>query len=320
MNKNVFCTYFNIGYLSRGVALYNSMEECIDNFKLYIFACDEACINNLKLMGLRNAIVIDVNQCIDAEAEKILSDREGKSFYWSLAPLTIFHVLNKYHEEWCTYVDADCYFYEDPCFVFDRMEELDKTVGIVEHNFCNEESKEQLCKENGRFCVEFNTFRNNSESLEVLKTWRKQCLEPCQTIAGGNAFGDQLYLNEWPQKYNCVYIVENKGIGMAPWNIMSTLETENLIMYHFHGLHFLGRHIVSLNIWNITNQRMDKRIYSLYKDYLKKIQLTESKILFEDSLDSNKTSFSSKISSYVEKLKGRKEKSIIQLLNNIMWI
>lgn len=83
MTQNVFCTYFNIGYLSRGVALYNSMEECIDNFKLYIFACDEACINNLKLMGLRNAIVIDVNQCIDTEAKKILSDRERKSFSWT---------------------------------------------------------------------------------------------------------------------------------------------------------------------------------------------------------------------------------------------
>lgn len=34
-----------------------------------------------------------------------------------------------------------------------------------------------------------------------------------------DSFGDQMYLNNWPLIFDNVYEVQNKGAGVAPWNI-----------------------------------------------------------------------------------------------------
>ena len=47
-----FCTLFDSNYLDKGLVLYESMANVMENFKLYILAMDEKCEDILKDMNL----------------------------------------------------------------------------------------------------------------------------------------------------------------------------------------------------------------------------------------------------------------------------
>ena len=50
----IFCTLFDSNYIDKGLVLYDSMCECIGEFKLYVFAFDEKCFELLSRMKLQN--------------------------------------------------------------------------------------------------------------------------------------------------------------------------------------------------------------------------------------------------------------------------
>ena len=326
--ENIFCTLFNSGYMSRGLALYRSMEKSIPEFKLYIFVCDELSFQVLSELELKKAVVINIFDIFSDEEKKILGTRPGASFFWTCTPLVVSYVISTLKEEWCTYVDADCYFYKDPHDAFVRMQEVDKTVGIVEHRFRKDEIEEQMIHENGRFCVEFNTFRNVPSSLKVLADWKANCLKACEAKSEG-MFGDQWYLTNWPNEYDCIYVVEDCGIGMAPWNVNNYESLDDLVMYHFHTLNYVTKHLVSMNLWNVKSRKETAPIRKLYREYLAElnsineiIEETKKTIDFVELTEeeNNRADFHSKISEIMTKIKERKEKNIFQLFNNILWV
>ncbi len=47
-----FCTLFDSRYMSRGMAMYESLKKHCNNFHLYIFAFDDPCYNFFKKMHL----------------------------------------------------------------------------------------------------------------------------------------------------------------------------------------------------------------------------------------------------------------------------
>ena len=253
--KNTYCTFFNHAYLARGLTLYRSMERCIQSFHLYILAMDRMTRDVLNDLDLKSATILYYEDLMDDALRKALSNRIGPSFYWTFTPVVIEHVIKEKKEDWCTYVDADCFFLKDPGFVFDVMEEQGNCVGIVEQRFRKDESYKELVRTNGRFNVAFNTFRNTEESLKVLADWKSKCIGCCSATTGEESFGDQLYLNEWPDQFEGIYIVDDEGIDVAPWNVSNYsvakkdgayvvrkqgYESE-IKMYHFHAFRFFLR-------------------------------------------------------------------------------
>jgi len=45
-----------------------------------------------------------------------------------------------------------------------------------------------------------------------LNYFRKQCIEWCYNRSENGRYGDQLYMNDWPDKYEKVGIISNIGI------------------------------------------------------------------------------------------------------------
>ena len=63
--------------------------------------------------------------------------------------------------------------------------------------------------------------------------------------------GDQKYLDQWPDKYDSLHILQHLGAGIAPWNYsqyrfgidnqgLITVDENPLIFYHFHQLQLLS--------------------------------------------------------------------------------
>lgn len=312
------------------------MARCISTFRLYILAMDEETQRALGELKLEKATIIDRNSVVDKRLKGILDNRSGASLFWTCTPLIIEYVLVTLGEEWCTYVDADCFFFGDPQDVFAIMDKKNYSVGIVEHRFRKDESYNRHIESDGRFNVAFNVFRNEANSLKILDEWKNQCIEQCTNKPIEGYFGDQLYLNEWPDKYERVYIIENEGIDVAPWNVNNYqvtkkdnvyfIKNENIhariLMYHFHALNYVSRHIVSLNLWNTKKRSEIRELLSLYREYVvecKKQQIVVDGLLYADSVPSNNV-VAGKIKGFYEKYRNRKENSFLQLIRNIMWV
>lgn len=334
--KNIYCTLFNKAYLVKGLALHSSMRRNIPDFHLYILAMDECTETALNSLKLDRVTVISINSVIDEHLEKVLGNRPGPAFFWTCTPLIIEYVLTDLNEEWCTYVDADCYFFGDPGKVFDVIGDRGCSVGIVEHRFRKDGSYYDHVESDGRFNVAFNVFRNEENSLSILREWKEQCILQCTNKPTGGYFGDQLYLNEWPDKYRGVYIIENDGIDVAPWNvnnyrvihkegsyrIENSSVDEKIIMYHFHTLNHVSGHIVSLNLWNTKRRSEIKDLLLLYREYIdecNKQQAIASKYM-SLTKEGSGGSLPDRIKGFYLKYRNRKENSLIQILRNIMWV
>lgn len=280
----VFCTLFNSGYIDKGLVLYDSMCETIGDFRLYIFAFDDTCYKILSQMNLRNAIIISLKDFETKELLEVKKERTFAEYCWTCTPWVIKHVLEHFDEKICTYIDADMMFFSSPQPVFDDMKASNCSIIIVPHRFKNEKQEKRECDRVGTYCVEFNTFMNDDAGREALNWWADKCLEWCFYAVPGATewYGDQKYLNAFPELFGGVYICSHAGVGLAPWNSASvdyvdcnplTIKDKKnnevfpLIIYHFAQMTFLSSHIL-----NVYSGLKSKKLHAcIYDEYVRRI-------------------------------------------------
>ncbi len=281
----VLCTLYNSLYLDKGLVLYDSLCECAKDFKLYVLCMDDKCYEVLTDLHREHIIPIRLIDFEEGDKDLLVakSNRPIGEYCWTCSSSFIRFILKKYKESICTYIDADMYFYSDPQILIDEMLAVGKSVMITPHRFPTKDEK--LAKTVGIFCVEFNTFCNDPESLEVLEYWRSRCLECCSNLGDGVHWGDQKYLEELVQKFQCVHVCANLGAGVAPWNFQSyTLGTDRklvvkddmneipLVFYHFQGLSYISERYIMTGIEKNRSDIDYSLLNLLYLDYLQKIQ------------------------------------------------
>ena len=276
-----YCTLFDSNYLTRGLAMYESLKKHTKNFHLFIFAFDDMCYEILQKLNLDFVTIISLKEFEDEDLLKVKNDRTVAEYCWTATPSAIKYCIEKYNLENCTYVDADVYFFGDPSVLINEMG--DKSVLITEHRYTPEYDQSST---SGIYCVQFLTFKNDENGMEVLNWWRKACLEWCYDRVEDGKFGDQKYLDDWPIRFKGIHILQHPGGGVAPWNIQQYKLEENpfeLIFYHFHGLKFLPNNKVDLGPYRLRKE--DIRI--IYKPYLlhledirKRIEKLENRFTF----------------------------------------
>lgn len=275
-----FCTHFNIRYLSKAIALHESMEKHIKDYHLFMFVFDDLSLSILNKLKLSNTTLVSYKEFENEALLEIKRKRNVKEYMWTVTAFTISYILKTYPVENCTYIDADIYFFHDPSQVFE--EQKNYSAIITEHRY---HAKYDQTSTSGRFCVQFNTFTNSAYSLNILKEWQELVAEWCYDRQEDGLFGDQMYLDQWPEKYADVHIAMHPGIGVAPWNILSYAglsqtngsillnsnigQSDYLIFYHFHGLSLYSGKIGDLGNF-ILKQNVVKLIYKPYLNSIKK--------------------------------------------------
>lgn len=254
--KMNFCTLFNSAYLSRGLALYNSLSNCADNFHLYVFAFDDICFDYFTKKQLPNLTVISLKEFEDPELLRVKATRSAGEYCWTCTASTIRYAIKTFNLNQCTYLDADMYFYSSPKVLLDEMGQ--NSVIITEHRYTKEYDQSLI---SGKYCVQFMTFNNDKEGMEVLEWWRNACIEWCYARVEDGKFGDQKYLDDWTTRFKKVHVLKHLGGGLAPWNMQQFAFTKeenklkvkekatgkfyDIVFFHFHGLKFYEGNIVS---------------------------------------------------------------------------
>lgn len=282
-----FCTLFNTTYLSRGLAMYHSLEQNCPEFHLYILAFDAHCFEVLSEMRLPKVSVISLEAFENEALLAVKPGRTAQEYCWTSASSSIKYCIERFNLDHCTYVDADLLFFSNPQVLMDQMGE--KSVLITEHRYtpCYDQSARS-----GIYCVQYMTFKNTKEGMEVLNWWVSACLEWCFNRFEEDKFGDQKYLDNWTERFPCVHVCQHPGAGIAPWNIQqyafeSTSEKQrgrmlandqefDLIFYHYHGFSYLVKN--SYKLTHAFYQLNENQIEQIYRPYVSALSIAEQRI------------------------------------------
>lgn len=228
-----YVTLFDSAFLPQGMALHRSMERWAGPYTLWVLCLDEATHRALNDLHLANVRLIRLADVETPALRDVKAGRTRAEYCWTLTPFTPRFVFEaEPGAARVTYVDADMWMRKSPAPIFAELEAAGGQVLITEHAYAPEYDQSAT---SGTYCVQFQTFtREGGEP--VRQWWADRCIEWCFARFEDGKFGDQKYLDDWPDRFpDRVHVLERREWMLAPWNATRFPHGE-AILYHFHGL------------------------------------------------------------------------------------
>ena len=265
-----FVTLFDLLFLPQGLALHRSMERHSGNYTLWILCMDDEVHEILSLMKLPNVQLLQLSLVETKELERVKPERTVGEYCWTVTPFAPKFVFDSdISVKRVTYLDADLWFRKSPAPIFQEFDKSGKDVLITDHAYSPEYD---LSEESGQYCGQFTTFtREGGEP--VRKWWEERCIEWCFARYENGKFGDQKYLDDWPERFQKqVHVLSNQGWTLAPWNA-NRFPYSNGVFWHFHELRLTEKRskpmvqfTTSYSIPPITRKQ-------IYKPYLEDLRV-----------------------------------------------
>lgn len=281
-----FCTYFDRNYLTRGLALYRSIQRTCPSFELWILCLDTSCyrvLSDLKLPGM-HLIPLEELEKNDRQLYAVKGTRSLLEYYFTCSPCLPSFVLSQHaYVDRITYLDADLYFFRDPSDLFDEIEP--SSIAIIPHRFHPTfVDREQF----GIYNVGWVSFRRDEPGMACLSTWRAQCLDWCYVRSEVDRFADQKYLDRWPASFANVAVVQHKGANLAPWNVANyhirhdgsgvCVDNEPLIFFHFHYLKQVNKWVYNPGLAEYKTSLIRVLRNHIYVPYIRALREAEAEI------------------------------------------
>lgn len=263
-----YVTLFDSKFLPMGLCLHDSLSEHAGSFHLWVICMDELVFKQLSQLNVPNLTSIRLSDIEDDRLKEVKPTRSNGEYCWTLTPFTPEIVFKLAPDaKRVTYLDADLFFFDSPDSFFEELENSDKHVLITEHAYAPE--YEFRSETSGKFCVQFMTFMRTKEAFEVMHWWQERCLEWCYARFEDGKFGDQKYLDSWPEVFSSqVHVLKQTTRTLAPWNVHYLLSMQNIgfkpVIYHFHALRILTPTKVKL----FESYKVGKTALILYKQYI----------------------------------------------------
>lgn len=247
-----YCTLFDKNYLVQAMALYRSLLNHAGEFTLYALCMDDEAYEFFQKTTVPSLVPLELACLYTAEVLKVKERTTHGQFCWVCQPLLCLHVLDRYNVEMVTYLEADSLFFGSPEPLFEELH--DYSVSLVPHRF---PPRLDYSAESGKYCVQFNAFRNDEYARSVLTYWKNGCFRYMSSKP--LHYPGQKTLDQWIAKFPRVREISHPGAGVAPWNVMQyklektdagvTLNSQPVIFYHYHqylryedGSHELGEY------------------------------------------------------------------------------
>ncbi|MBY5763647.1 hypothetical protein HFO06_11160 [Rhizobium leguminosarum] len=241
-------TYFTVydkNYAARGLTMLESLVgNCHGKPRTVVLALDDDAYR--VSLGKADAI-LRPEDLGDDDFIAAKATRSHEEFCWTCAPVLSDYILRTSKSgSLIAYLDADLMFYADPKVLLDELGDY-KNIIIHEHRFSPD--RREWERTAGRFNVGFVGFRVSEEAGRCTARWRQQVLDLCVKDPDRGLCGDQGYLNEWPDLYPGLRIMQNIGGGVAPWNVTTykvsglrrrpMVDGVGVVFFHFHQLRII---------------------------------------------------------------------------------
>ena len=244
MQRN-YCTYINVDYLTRALALHASLLEHGADFHLRAVCFDEITYRVLSELGLPTLepIALDELEAADPEFAATRFERSPVEYLWTATPCVIRWLIERDGLDELTYLDADTCFFSSPEPFFAALG--DGSVLLTPAASSPQHYSRGLARRAGLYVVQFMTFRADSRGLTALDWWRERCIEWCFARYEDGKMGDQKYLDDWTRRFEGIRNLAHPGM-LGPWNMESrelehgpggtTVDGEPLVLFHYMGM------------------------------------------------------------------------------------
>lgn len=231
-----YVTLFDSLFLPQGLALHASMERHAGPYQLWVLCVDDETFAALVRLTLPNIRLLRLSTLETPELLRVKGERTSGEYCWTLTPFAPGFVFATASDvERVTYIDADMWFRSTPSPIFRALEASGAPVLLTEHHFAAEYDQSET---SGRFCVQFMTFYREA-SAGILDWWQQRCLEWCFARFEDGKFGDQGYLQDWPERFpRLVYVLQDPELILGPWNAIR-FPYGGSCLWHFHGLRLM---------------------------------------------------------------------------------
>lgn len=275
MTRHYFCTLFDRNYLFKGIAMLESLAAHCSSAQVFVLCMDDITYELLGKLDYRHVERIRLAEVEDEKLFAVKPTRGVAEYCWTLTPCLSWYIFQTRQDvQQITYLDADLLFFSPVQPLFDEIGAA--SIAIIEHRFIPRLASYAI---NGRFNVEWVTFRRDEQGLACLARWREQCIEWCFNRLEDGRMGDQKYLDAWPETYSSLCILQHPGAGMAPWNYAKyeirrgptgiTVDGVPLVFYHFHQFQMFscGRFDYMANMYT-AEKAPPAVVYEVYESAL----------------------------------------------------
>lgn len=290
INGHSYVTYFDSGYLARGISLIESLREHGDLSVVWVLCLDSetySFINDLQDSSI-NALTISDIEAFEPRLLRVKDSRSRMEYYFTCTPLLLKYVQeNSPLGHVAIYLDADLFFFQSPEEVLLSLGS--GSVGIIEHRYPR--SLVKRLSKYGTFNVGWLAFRKDESGSFCLNWYAEKCLDWCFDTPEPGRYADQGYLDSFPSLTTGVVSIPNIGMNLAPWNSRGHHVTSDsqiksaplidgitpLTFFHFHGIKPRGK-------WFVTSQLvyyspMHKSIKELiYKPYITTLERNTKRV------------------------------------------
>lgn len=280
---HAYCSYFDSGYLSRGLTLIESLRRHGDDSPVWVLAMDEPTKRYLDERddpSLHTLTIADL-EAAEPELAPLRTGRSRMEYYFTSTPLLIRYVMNATagqtgQETVVAYLDSDLFFFDDPGLVLDALGT--GSVGIIEHRY--PKRLQARLAQYGRFNVGWVGFRSDANGRACLNWWAASTLAWCFDRPDAGKYADQGYLDRFPE-FDGVVVLQPAGLNLAPWNTARhtlslagaqvMVDGDPLVFFHFHGLKRVGpRYATSQLIYGSPLRRILRD--HVYTPYLNRLE------------------------------------------------
>ncbi len=260
--------------------MYDSLEDTGDDFTLYVIAFDDKCYDALCALALPHMSVISYDEFEDNTLREAQNNRTKREFIWTCSGYSIRYIMKRFDLPDLTYIDSDLYFYGSPRHALQSFLGSNCDAAIIPHNYSKNPENTYTEKQCGKYCVEFNSFKNTPNGMAILEWWIDKCLESCPETPQNGRFGDQKYLDEFEILFDGIYVYDDPGMGIAPWNVDDYVKGAPLVFYHFHSLDVFPNGSSNIRVFIRPGRHDSKLVESLYRPYIRRI-LEKRRLLSE---------------------------------------
>jgi len=228
-----FVTLFDSTFLPQALALHGSMQRHLPAYRLWMLCVDDLAADLVDQLQLPNCTTLRLSALETPELLELKGGRTRGEYCWTLTPYAPRFVFEADPQvERVTYIDADLWFRRSPAQIFAEFESSGAGVLITDHGYAPEYDQSAL---SGQYCVQFMTFVRGRGEV-VRQWWEDRCTEWCFARFEANRFGDQKYLDDWPERFGRdVHVLQRQELAQAPWNA-TRFPFGQGVFFHFHGL------------------------------------------------------------------------------------
>lgn len=268
--------------LFKVIPMYTSLCRNCSDFKLFILCMNQSVYHVLSKIGFENITLIPIEDMEKSNYDLVVakSNRIFHEYCWTLKPIFLYYVMNKYDDaKYYAHLDADLFFFSNVDYIFN--ENPNASIFLTHHR--NSKEFNHYYELSGLYNTGFVGFKNNNEAKSAMRLWGDRCLKKCSIKYDtlNKTFGDQRYVEEWPEIFKNVHIVNSIGANVAFWNIKNYkvskvnnivyVDDSPLIFYHFSSVVILGFKEFDLcSFYHIDDKKLLNYIYDPYVRWLSK--------------------------------------------------